>query len=1493
MRSLSQRRRMSLHWLVLAALLLTLSPHPTSAHPSSMEQLRQQTLVSHVPATLRATVFDHYERNMIKVKFRDQSRLRLRNAQIVDIDNVVGAAAVDAVQQAALGGVWQRHQSVDEIALDQLRAEAEANSGRQLPDLNNYVRLELAPSDDAIAAIARFEALPVVERAMLIEKPLPAPADVPDYTKAGAITGNVATDRYQRYLDAAPNGIDARYAWQGNNGSGAGVKICDVEYNINFNHSDINPITLLGPTPDPTQNDNHGTAVMGVVGGKNNGIGVKGIAYGATLYFASADTAQNGYDVAAAIQQCMTTLTTGDIIILEQQIRGPNFVNGQSGCFGCVPVEWNKENYDTIVTAIAKDLVVVEAGANGSQDLDGSEYQTGNGGHYPFRVDKDSGAIIVGGGRSPFGDWGSPARSAASYSNYGATVDLQGWGGGVVTTGYGDFFPGDNPPDTGEKNLWYRRSFAGTSSASPVVAGAAALLQSTYKAVNGTAATPAQIKQILRDTGTPQTGTKQIGPLPDLRAAILSVLGNNAPIVPPPVMTPAPGTYQMPLQVSIAYGTNMPAGNRNLRYTLNGSEPTEDSFIFIPEQGDTIYLNYGVTLKAKAFVYDPTTQRVYESETATSTYSSSTPKVAMPVIAPGEGTYNQGQQFTLSTTTPGATIRYRTDGRAISFFYPGTEYTGPITLSPGEYEITARGYKDGYYKSDVLYSGDIVINEIVLPSPTIYPNGGNFNGSITIYMGSTVLGASIRYTLDGSTPTTSSSEFVEPIELTSTTTVKARVFLEGYTPSEVVEKTFNITQQAQPPTINPNGGEFTDSVEVSLSSPNSGATIRYTTNGAEPTSYSTAYSGPFTLGVGEHTVKAKAFLGNATPSTTTSADFTVYSPITEQVQAPTIDPNGGNHTEAVTVTLRTDTEGATIKYTFDIFLPEEQWTTYGAPFVLTDDPNPYVIRAKAYKSGMADSDFAQTSFNVFTPVGTVEPPDITPPPGIYNNDVTVTVDGHTNPPFTVRQLHITTDGSDPMPGSNTSGVSSPRQLTISASTTVKARATQLAYYDSAVAEASYFLQCATPQLTAGGVYSGSVAVDMSTATENATIRYTTDGSAVTQSSPLYASTVNLGQGTTTVNARCFKTGYAASDTATAVYNVIAPPTAPTVTAPPAPQAVQAGGDVTFTVAYTGFPAPDVQWQFEGKDLAGEIEPVLVIPNAQSGNVGSYQAVVRNSDGQVTTPSVDLTVSGTPVSGLAVDSSSPTPQGNPTFFAATISGGSDVSYAWDFGDGNVGTGQTISHTYAAVGVYTATVTASNSFNSEVAQAVVTVTESAVAIAGLAAENSSPTQLGNPTFFAATITAGSDVSYLWDFGDGASGSGRTVNHTYGAVGNYVVTVTASNSLGNAVAQTAVTVQADAAAVSGLSAENSSPTPLGNPTFFAATITGGTDVSYAWDFGDGASGTGQTVSHTYAIAGIYTATVTASNSVGSASAQTSVTVREVIVDPTNSIYLPLIQR
>ncbi len=112
-----------------------------------------------------------------------------------------------------------------------------------------------------------------------------------------------------------------------------------------------------------------------------------------------------------------------------------------------------------------------------------------------------------------------------------------------------------------------------------------------------------------------------------------------------------------------------------------------------------------------------------------------------------------------------------------------------------------------------------------------------------------------------------------------------------------------------------------------------------------------------------------------------------------------------------------------------------------------------------------------------------------------------------------------------------------------------------------------------------------------------------------------------------------------------------------------------------------------------------------------------------------------------------------------------------------------------HTYAAAGVYTATVTATNNFNSATAPTLVTVTD--LPIEGLAAQNDSPTLLGATTTFTATITGGTSVVYTWDFGDGITMTGQVVEHVYQFPGEYVVTVTAANSLGSVSAETVAVI------------------------------------------------------------------------------------------------------
>jgi PKD repeat protein len=167
----------------------------------------------------------------------------------------------------------------------------------------------------------------------------------------------------------------------------------------------------------------------------------------------------------------------------------------------------------------------------------------------------------------------------------------------------------------------------------------------------------------------------------------------------------------------------------------------------------------------------------------------------------------------------------------------------------------------------------------------------------------------------------------------------------------------------------------------------------------------------------------------------------------------------------------------------------------------------------------------------------------------------------------------------------------------------------------------------------------------------------------------------------------------------------------------------------------------------------------------------------------------VTVTDIAISGLTAVNDSPTPLGNLTTLTATVSSGSDVNYIWDLGDSSQATGTVITHEYEQIGVYTAVVTATNTINTLTATAIVTVTE--VAITGLTAVNSGPSELGTATFLTATTTAGTNISYTWDLGDGTVAYGSLISHTYSQTGTYTASVTATNSMSTVTATTVITI------------------------------------------------------------------------------------------------------
>jgi sugar lactone lactonase YvrE len=83
--------------------------------------------------------------------------------------------------------------------------------------------------------------------------------------------------------------------------------------------------------------------------------------------------------------------------------------------------------------------------------------------------------------------------------------------------------------------------------------------------------------------------------------------------------------------------------------------------------------------------------------------------------------------------------------------------------------------------------------------------------------------------------------------------------------------------------------------------------------------------------------------------------------------------------------------------------------------------------------------------------------------------------------------------------------------------------------------------------------------------------------------------------------------------------------APAIATGPASQTQAAGGEVTFSVAPEGYPLPTFQWQFDGTNIAGATDATLTLPDVQASNAGTYDVVVTNADGSVTSGGAALTV----------------------------------------------------------------------------------------------------------------------------------------------------------------------------------------------------------------------------------------------------------------------------
>jgi hypothetical protein len=302
-----------------------------------------------------------------------------------------------------------------------------------------------------------------------------------------------------------------------------------------------------------------------------------------------------------------------------------------------------------------------------------------------------------------------------------------------------------------------------------------------------------------------------------------------------------------------------------IRYTTNGSEPTASS----PVWPGKLTVSETTTVKVRAFK-----SGMGDSPVAAAVYTKGALRqVPAPVLDPPSKSFFPPLEVTLRSSESGAEIRYTTDGSEPTA--GSRQYEKPIFLQSTN-RIKARAFKTGMTPSAVV-TGVYERDDTPLDRPVIKPSGRKFTPPFIVAMAAAGK-AQVRYTLDGSEPTANSRVAGLPITLTDTTTIKARTFQDGRMPSEVVTEVYTMEalRQVPAPVLDPPSKSFAPPFAVTLRSSESGAEIRYTIDGSEPTAGSPKYGEPIRL-TETKTIKAMAIKAGMAPSAVVKGTYTKLS----------------------------------------------------------------------------------------------------------------------------------------------------------------------------------------------------------------------------------------------------------------------------------------------------------------------------------------------------------------------------------------------------------------------------------------------------------------------------------------------------------------------------------------------------------------------------------------------------------------------------------------
>jgi hypothetical protein len=465
-----------------------------AALPVAAQECEPRQPLSTAPVIARsAASAEPWGGHRLVVKFSDAVLARAdENGQLISRSGA-DLSAVKAITGHARFAPLIR---LSEAALSDLQGRAQRRSGTCQPDLAGLLVVKWP--DGAVAELQQLgtalQDLPEVEYCAMEALGILPPADIPPTTPD--------LTHLQLYHGPDP-GMDMEPAWALEGGNGDGIQLSDCEYAWTPTHEDLNDLDLhleSGQTIHPDSFewdfDEHGTAVLGEIVSTHDGYGCTGLATGVEVHTYPEWTVEEDFRRITAITHAVADSDPGDVVLLEMQAPGAG------GDYG--PAELDQSVWTVTRSGVDAGVVIVAAAGNGNQNLDAAVYSD-------YMAWGDSGAILVGAGTRTM------SHDQAWFSTYGSRVDVHAWGEWVVTTGYGDYAAYGGPED---EEQYYTAEFGGTSSASPMVAAACAVLQGISLAHNGDVLAPEQLRELLIATGIPQGSGGHIGPFVQVGAAL-------------------------------------------------------------------------------------------------------------------------------------------------------------------------------------------------------------------------------------------------------------------------------------------------------------------------------------------------------------------------------------------------------------------------------------------------------------------------------------------------------------------------------------------------------------------------------------------------------------------------------------------------------------------------------------------------------------------------------------------------------------------------------------------------------------------------------------------------------------------------------------------------------------------------------------------------------------------------------------------------------------